>query len=82
MIAYPDTSFLYAIYRPQSKSPAALAHYQAMNEPLHVTGLLLFEFRQSLRLQAFRWKSDRGVGVSGRGNSANSRSVGGIENCS
>lgn len=66
MIVYPDASFLYGIYRPQSTSAAALAYYREMQEPLHVTDLLLFEFRQSLRFQAFRWKSDRSAGVGAR----------------
>ena len=53
MIAYPDTSFLVALYRWQVNSPVAAAHFQAMPEALHVSSLLLFEFRQSLRLQEF-----------------------------
>lgn len=54
MIALPDTSFLCAIYRRQSNSPAAAAHAATMKEPLHVTALLVYEFRQSLRLQVWR----------------------------
>jgi predicted nucleic acid-binding protein len=53
MIAYPDTSFLIALYRRQTNSPEAAAHFQAMSEPLHVTSLVVFEFRQSIRLQEF-----------------------------
>jgi predicted nucleic acid-binding protein len=53
MIAYPDTSFLCALYRRQDNSAAAAAHFKAMPEALHVSSLLLFEFRQSLRFQVW-----------------------------
>lgn len=54
MIAFPDTSFLCAIYRKQDNSQMAAAHAVTMKEPLHVTALLAYEFRQSLRLQVCR----------------------------
>jgi hypothetical protein len=60
--AYPDTSFLCALYRTQDNSPPALAYRAAMTEPLHVTRLLLWEFRQSVRFQAFRHSHNRQVG--------------------
>ena len=53
MIAYPDTSFLVALYRWQVNSPEAAAHFQTMPEALHISSLLFFEFRQSIRLQEF-----------------------------
>lgn len=53
MIAYPDTSFLCALYRRQDNSPAAAAHFKAMPEALHVSTLLLYELRQSLRFQVW-----------------------------
>ena len=53
MIAYPDTSFLCALYRRQDNSPTAAEHTKTMSEPLHVSSLLLFEFRQSLRFQVW-----------------------------
>lgn len=53
MIAYPDASFLCGIYRRQDNSPAAAAHFKAMPEALHVSSLLLFEFRQALRFQVW-----------------------------
>lgn len=62
MIAYPDTSFLCALYRKQDNSERAMAHRRAMKEPLHVTRLLLWEFRQSVRFQAFRHSKNRLVG--------------------
>lgn len=62
MKAYPDTSFLCAIYRTQDNSPQAIAWRAAMDEPLHVTRLLLWEFRQSARFHAFRHSHNRRVG--------------------
>lgn len=53
MIAYPDTSFLCALHRRQDNSPEAAAHFKTMPEALHVSSLLLFEFRQSLRFQVW-----------------------------
>lgn len=53
MIAYPDTSFLCALYRRQDNSPAAAAHFADMKEPLHVSTLLLYEFGQGMRFQAW-----------------------------
>ena len=58
MTAYPDTSFLCALYRQQSNSREAAAHFKAMTEALHVTSLLLYEFRQSLRLQVWLHAQD------------------------
>lgn len=62
MIAYPDTSFLCALYRSQDNSPQAIAYRAEMTEPLHVTRLLLWEFRQSVRFQAFRHSQNRQLG--------------------
>jgi len=53
MIAYPDTSFLCALYRLQENSGRAACHFAGMVEPLHLASPLLFEFRQSTRWQAF-----------------------------
>jgi predicted nucleic acid-binding protein len=53
MIAYPDTTFLCAIYRKQANSAMAAAHFAGMREPLHVATPLLFEFRQSVRWQVY-----------------------------
>jgi predicted nucleic acid-binding protein len=58
VIAFPDTSFLCALYVPQSTSVAAITHYQRMKEPLCVSALLLGEFRQSVRFQIFRHSRD------------------------
>ena len=62
MNAYPDTSFLCALYRQQDNSAQALTWRARMAEPLHVTRLLLWEFRQSARLQAFRHSQNRTAG--------------------
>lgn len=58
MIAYPDTSFLCALYVAQSTSAVAIGYYERMKEPLHVSALLLGEFRQSVRFQIFRHSRD------------------------
>ena len=62
MNAYSDTSFLCALYRKQDNSPQAIAYRSWMSEPLHVTRLLLWEFRQSVRFQAYRHSHKRQVG--------------------
>ena len=64
MIAFPDTSFLCAIYRRQDNSPAAAAYFKAMSEPLPVSGLLLYEFRQSVRFQVWLHALDKTKGYS------------------
>lgn len=63
MTAYPDTSFLYGFYLTQSNSPAAAAQAATMKEPLHVTELLRYEFRQSLRFQVWRRSANPRAGV-------------------
>ena len=64
MSAYPDTSFLYAIYRKQVNSPTAAAFFQEMPEPLIASSLLLYEFRQSVRFQGFLFAQDSRKGFS------------------
>jgi len=66
MIAYPDTSFLCSVYREQIHSPRADAYRAAMNEPLHFTNLLEFEFVQAIRLQVWLHAADRKKGYSER----------------
>jgi len=66
MNVYPDTSFLYAIYRKQVNSPAAAAYYQKMPEPLSVSSLLLYEFRQSVRFQGYLHAQDNRQGFGRR----------------
>lgn len=62
MTAYPDTSFLCAIYRTQVNSPRADAWMEARSGPLPVTSLLLLEFRQSVRFQSRLFSPDRTKG--------------------
>ncbi len=58
MSRFTDTSFLYALYIPQSNSVRATTYCHGMKEVLVVSSLLLFEFRQSIRLQVFRHRED------------------------
>ena len=62
MNAYPDTSFLCALYRTQDNSPQALACRERMDGPLGVSRLLIWEFRQAARFQAFRHSRNRQMG--------------------
>ena len=62
MIVFPDTSFLCAIYVRQDNSLTAAAHFQRMPEALHVSGLLLYEFRQSVRFQVWLHARDKSKG--------------------
>ena len=66
MNAFADTSFLFALYRPQENSQAADAFLQKAREPLHISSLVLLEFRQSARYQAFRFSENRTQGFSNR----------------
>jgi predicted nucleic acid-binding protein len=62
MIAFPDTSFLCAFYRRQDNSPQAAAYFKVMREALQVSGLLLYEFRQSVRFQVWLHAQDKSKG--------------------
>ena len=57
-----DTSFLCALYRKQDNSTRALAFRAGMPGPLSVSRLLLWEFRQSTRFQAFRHRHKPSLG--------------------
>jgi predicted nucleic acid-binding protein len=59
MNAFPDTSFLCSLYRLQEFSSKAIAQMDRTKKPLPVSTLLLFEFRQSVRLQIFLQSKDR-----------------------
>ena len=63
MSAFPDTSFLCAVYRTQAHSDRADAFMVAQTAPLRVSSFLLLEFRQSLRFQARLHDHERGKGV-------------------
>lgn len=62
MIAYPDTSFLCAMFRNQANSEEAAKHFAQMTEALHIASPLLFEFRQATRWQAFLHSKDPAKG--------------------
>ena len=64
MRAYPDTSFLCALYRLQVHSPRAAVYFAAMPGPLEVTPLLLYEFRQAVRFQIRLHRKDASRGYS------------------
>ena len=59
---YLDTSFLCALYVPQSTSSRAIAYTGSLSDPLESTSLLFFEFRQSIQIQVFRHSKDRNQG--------------------
>lgn len=59
---FPDTSFLFALYRTQVNSPKADIFMARFEGPLRVSSLLLLEFRQSLRLQIRLHTHDRTKG--------------------
>lgn len=62
MIAYPDTSFLCSVYREQEHSVQADAYRSQMTEPLRVSRLLDFEFRQAIRLQVWLHQQNKKKG--------------------
>lgn len=62
MKAYPDTSFLCALYRLQLNSADAAAYFAAMPGPLEVSTLLLYEFRQAVRFQIRLHRHDASKG--------------------
>lgn len=61
---FPDTSFLYSVYREQIHSPRADAVMKENTSPLPVSSLLLFEFRNSIHFQQRLFRVDRSRGFS------------------
>lgn len=61
---FADTSLLCALYREQDNSQAADRLMQQELTPVHISSLVLFEFRQSVRLQTFRFSKHRSQGYS------------------
>lgn len=59
---FPDTSFLCALYREQHNSGQARTCYARLPESLGISPAVMFEFRQSVRLQVFLNTQDRGKG--------------------
>jgi predicted nucleic acid-binding protein len=60
--AFADTSFLCALYRNEEHSALADQLMSRRSEPILVSSLVLLEFRQAARLQAFRFSRDRAHG--------------------
>lgn len=59
---FPDTSFLFAVFREQANSAVADAWMDRRIEPVPLSSLVIFEFRQSVRLQARLFAQDRTKG--------------------
>ena len=59
MNAFPDTSFLCSIYRDQNSSPIADQWMDNRPDALAVSWLVLWEFRHSVRFQAWLFSNDR-----------------------
>ena len=64
MKAFAETSFFCALYRVQDNSPQAYRLAERLKEPMVISSLVIFEFRQSVRLQTFRFSSDGTQGYS------------------
>ena len=62
MTAFPDTSFLCAMYVSQDNSVLAAESFRALPEALTVSSLLLYEFRQSVRFQVWLYSRDKSRG--------------------
>ena len=63
---FADTSFIFALYRPQPDSSRAEQLVRRLAGPVLISSLVALEFRQSVRLQVFRFSSDRSQGFSRR----------------
>lgn len=64
MSVFADTSIVCALTRLQdstAKANSLVAHFK---ESIQLSALVVFEFRQSVRLQAFRFSKDRSQGFS------------------
>jgi len=66
MIAFIDTSIVCALLRVQDTSPEAWGLSAELKSALTISTLVAFEFRQSSRLQSFRFSADRTQGWSAR----------------
>jgi len=63
---FPETSFLCALYRKQEQTPRAIDLRESIPDPLPVSALVLFEFRQSVRLQVRLHRNDPKLGFGSR----------------
>jgi predicted nucleic acid-binding protein len=64
MTGFPDTSFLCALYVRQDNSSEAAAYFGQMKSPMSVSGLVLYEFRQSVRFQVWLYGNNPAKGYS------------------
>lgn len=63
MIAFVDTSFVYALHFAQVHSERASAIYHRHLGHVAISPLACFEFRQSVRLKSFRHRADARLGL-------------------
>jgi predicted nucleic acid-binding protein len=61
--AYPDASFLVALYLRQQNADLANAYAATMTEPIHVTSLLRFETGNAIRRQAWQRQITEGAAL-------------------
>jgi len=66
MIAFADTSVICALLHEQSTTAESEALFAELKSPITISTLVAFEFRQSSRLQNFRFSADRTQGWSAR----------------
>jgi predicted nucleic acid-binding protein len=64
MRCFADTSFLCALYREQDNTERADAFMERFDGEIIVSSQVLWEFRQSARVQVFRHQSDKTKGFS------------------
>ena len=64
MKPFAETSFLCSLYRQDLFSAAADRWFQRWSKPLEVSTLVLFEFRQSIRLHTRLFESNPDAGLS------------------
>lgn len=62
MSAYPDASFLCALYHERPHSERASRYFRALTGPLRITALLQYEFEQGVRFEIYRHSQDRRKG--------------------
>jgi predicted nucleic acid-binding protein len=63
---FAETSFLCALYRQQEQTPRAIDLRESIADPLPVSALVLFEFRQSVRLQVRLHRNQPQLGFGAR----------------
>lgn len=64
MSAFADTSFLFAFYFPREASARAVEAVQSAAEPLIITSLVDFEFRQAVWFEVFLRRNGQPRGLS------------------